>query len=117
MDLLDIETTADHEAGAECRIRSPKTGKPTDFYITVLGPDSKKYREAQGQLYRAIMDKKESGSTDFLAAITTDWRGLTDNKKPVAFSKKAVKSIYMNAPYIANQVDSFIGDRVNFIKG
>lgn len=41
MELKDIYTLEDHEAGSDIVITDPKTGKDTDFVITVMGVDSK----------------------------------------------------------------------------
>lgn len=117
MDLKQLYTVEAHESGSELQIVSPVDGKLTDFHIRVVGPDSKQYREAMRAFHRALLDKSENGESDMLAAITKDWRGLKDGKNPVEFSPAAARDLYINAPFVASQVDRFIADRKNFTQG
>ena len=123
MDINALYTAPAHEDGAEVRILHPVTGKKTDFYILVKGVDSKTFREKQRSQQRAIIDAmkgKEELKTDEYALIvecSAGWRGLEDSGKEVPFTKEAARAMYENSPNIAEQVDSFIVNRANFIKG
>ena len=49
--------------------------------------------------------------TDALVACTIGWRG-TDEK----FTKKLCRELYEKAPFVKEQIDSFMVDRSNFTK-
>jgi len=118
MELKSLFTVEAHEKGNEIRIKSPVDGKPTHFYITVAGPDSKTYRAAVRDYHREIMkDNAEVGAIEMLVSVTKDWRGLKDGKNNVAFSVDEARNIYTGSPFVANQVDGFIADRANFTPG
>lgn len=117
MDLKQLYTVEAHESGSELQIISPIDGKLTDFHIRVMGPDSKRYREAMRAFHRTLLEKSDNGEIDMLVAITKDWRGLKDGKSAVEFSPAAARDLYTNAPFVATQVDRFIADRKNFTQG
>mgnify|MGYP003652351720 FL=1 len=117
MDIKELYTADAHEEGAEIRILSPVDGKETDFYIMVKGIDSKSYREAVRAYHRKLINKEDGGEIDLLIAITKGWRGLESKGKDVKFTAKLAKDLYVNAPNIASQVDTFVAARRNFIKG
>lgn len=117
MDINQLFTAEAHEEGAEIRIKSPLDGAETDFYITLQGIDSKTYRKAVRKYHRALLNEEEGGEIDLLVSITKDWRGLSDGKNDVPFSAEKAKELYTNAPSVTAQMDSFVADRKNFIKG
>tara|TARA_B110000908_G_C10091933_1_gene374431 strand:- start:221 stop:574 length:354 start_codon:yes stop_codon:yes gene_type:complete len=117
MDIKQLYTADAHEEGAEIRILSPLDGKETDFYITVKGIDSKSYREAVRAYHRKLINKEDGGEIDLLVAVTKDWRGLESKSKDVKFTDKLARDLYVNSPNIASQVDTFVAERRNFIKG
>jgi hypothetical protein len=123
MKIEDLYTLEAHEAGAELRLISPITNKPTDFYLTIVGVDSNRWRDAELDGKRKIMamSKAEQGDKKAHRAIVADvlsqavigWKGF-DKKE---FDREFVKDVFINSPLIAEQVDEFIGKRANFIKG
>ncbi len=117
MDINTLYTVDAHEEGAEIRIVSPLDGKETDFYISVQGIDSKAYRKAVKAYHRKLLNEEEGGDIDLLVSITKGWRGLSDGKEEIEFSSVRAKAVYENAPDVAVQVDRFVADRKNFIKG
>jgi hypothetical protein len=117
MDINTLYTVDAHEEGAEIRIISPLDGKETDFYITLQGVDSKAYRKAVRAYHKKLIAEEEGGEIDLLIAITKGWRGLSDGNKEIEFSALRAKAVYENAPNVATQVDRFVSDRTNFIKG
>jgi hypothetical protein len=123
MDIKSLETKDLHDAGAEIQVKDQE-GKLTDFYITVVGIDSTVWRGIQKRIQRASIDAMVEGKPQpvedqakTLAQATIDWRGLKDGRSKVEFSAEIAERLYTNAPYIADQVDRFIGNRTNFIKG
>ena len=117
MDLKSLYTVEAHESGSEVQIISPVTGKKTDFFITVMGPDSKQFREAVKTFHRALLEDNEAGESDMLVAVTKGWKGLKDGKTPVEFSPAVAKELYVNSPFVAAQLDRYIADRKNFTRG
>ncbi len=128
MDIKELMTAESHDVGAECNIKHPTTGKPTDIFITVMGPDSKEFRKQKSRLNRLYIEasiKKETVDTDavlvmsrsMLANVTTGWRGVTDGGEDVPFSVEKCEELYAGSPFVYDQIDSFIGTYANFIKG
>lgn len=117
MDIHNLYTAEAHEEGAEICIVSPLDGKETDFYITLQGIDSKTYRTAVRAYHRKLIAEEEGGEIDLLVAITKGWRGLKNNGKEVPFTPKMANDVYINAPSVSTQIDQFVSDRTNFIKG
>lgn len=89
-----------HNEGAEVRIIG-HDGKFTDFYILVMGVDSDAWRNR----------KKESTVQETLADMTLGWRGIN-----IEFSPEMAKTLYTEAPYIADQVATFFYNRENFTR-
>ena len=126
MEIGELTTRKAHEEGAEIAIRLPETGETSDFVIKVQGIDSKAWRTAQKAAQRAIVKKVADGVaiTDFdefelntLVACTIGWTGLAKDGKEYKFTPKRCRELYENAPHVRDQVDTFIGRRVNFTKG
>jgi hypothetical protein len=127
MDISEFYTADLHAEGAEVRIKNPLTGKLTDCYIKVVGMDSKAFRVADSKGKRSLLSAAAGGGdieqakldaiAQTLADSTIGWRGFTDNGKELEFSIDKAVALYANSPVIANQVDIFISNRRNFIKG
>lgn len=129
-DLPELDTKQNSEAGVAVPIRSLVNGLPivkngVPFTLTVLGPDSKAYREAMAKQRAAdfqaqLLDDKsvdeEKSASDFLASITTGWTGVFDAAgNALAFNREAVAAMYLKYPAVRDQVDRFAGNRANFI--
>lgn len=122
MKIEDLYTLETHEAGAELRLVSPIDGKPTDFYLTIVGVDSNRWRDAELDGKRKIMAMSKAEQSDkkahraiiaeVLSQAVIDWKGFDKE-----FDREFVKDVFINSPLIAEQVDEFIGKRANFIKG
>lgn len=128
MDIKELMTAEAHEEGAECNIKHPNTGKPTDIFITVMGPDSKEFRAQQSKLNRMYVNASRDGvdvdpdyvavlTRKMIASITTGWRGVTDGDIDVPFSKDKCEELYAGSPFVFDQVDRFIVNYANFTKG
>ena len=118
MKLNELYTTDLHDEGAELRILDGE-GNETDLYIKGRGMDSKAFRQHakrhQKQYLEALRQKKDFDDEELniqgLADCTIGWRGVDEK-----FSKKMCLELYRKAPYIKEQIDTFMGDRANFIK-
>ena len=127
MELSNLLTAADHEAGAECNIISPVDGKPTDVYILLAGADSSVWRKSKRKQTAEIMAAARSktpvdldyDAMDIAALVdaTIGWRGIAANGKLYEFSKENALTLYSGSPGIVNQLLDFIADKRNFIKG
>jgi len=120
MNPNDLYTVENHDTGAEMRVND-ENGKKTDIFITLSGVDSKAYRKAKNELRREILKDIEADFETLrakkLADISTGWRGFTNGKNKIKFTHKLIEQLYLNAPYIMDQADLFINQRVNFTKG
>lgn len=117
MDIKNLYTAVPHEEGAEIQITNPLDGKPTDFYIHVKGIDSKSYREAVKKYHRKLINNEEGGDIDLLVSLTAGWKGLKSGKEEVEFTPQTAHDLYTNSPGICSQIDKFVADRKNFMKG
>lgn len=138
LDLGSLDTIAACSEGAECELVHPANREPLGIFITVLGPDSPEYREAQhkGQSAAVRSAQRNRQSIDFaalearavevLARCTKGWRSedeegshpvLMMNGNPLEFSRANASLVYTQYPWIKEQVDAFTADRGNFIKG
>ena len=127
MELSNLLTVDDHEAGAECNILSPVDGKPTDVYILLAGADSAVWRKQKRKQTSEIMASARSkkpidldyDQMDIAALVeaTLGWRGIVSGGNPFEFSKESALKLYTGSPGIVNQLLDFIADKRNFIKG
>ena len=127
MELSNLLTVDDHDAGAECNILSPVDGKPTDVYILLAGADSAVWRKQKLKQTSEIMASARSkkpidldyDQMDIAALVeaTLGWRGIVSGGNPFEFSKENALKLYSGSPGIVNQLLDFIADKRNFIKG
>lgn len=113
MDIKDLYTADVHEAGSEMHVEGPD-GKPIDFFITLVGKDSKKWRAIKRKYERDMLMDKDP-ERDYVAEMLADavisWRGDGIQK----FTRKAALELFINAPYILDQANVFVGTRSNFM--
>lgn len=109
---------------ADCVVKNPHTGMPTDIVITVYGMDSEHFRNVMKSAQAAALKAKAEGKEPpegkevdaaRLAELTAGWSGIEDGGKAVAFSKKAALDIYTRSDEIRRQVDRFIFTVGNFL--
>ena len=125
MDLSNLKIENCVEQGAEMTVMMPDGIKPMkdekgkDVTITLLGKDAAAYRQKERELgakYVAQMTKgKTFKATDEdecskLSVVTIGWSSKN-------FSQKAAFDLYMNHPFIREQVREFVETRANFYKG
>ena len=127
MELSNLLTVDDHDAGAECNIVSPIDGKKTDVYILIAGADSAAWRKQKRKQTSEIMSStrsKKDVSLDYdkmdieaVVEITLEWRGIVSNGNDYPYNKKNALALYSKSPGIVNQLLDFIANKRNFIKG
>ena len=133
MDLSKFNVSVMAEKGADMILEHPATGDPLEqengdpVVITLLGMDSKAYREKNRDFQRERIAKmarnrkktidytmSDEDACELLAACTKGWSGIDADGKPLEFSKEAAYDLYMENNWIREQADVFIGDRANF---
>jgi len=119
MNVDELYTVERHSKGAKMQVND-ENGKPLDMFLILAGVDSKAFRKAKAEMSREILkDLKgdhEALRAESLAKVTIGWEGFNSKGKPLDFSKKLAKQLYINAPYVMDQADGFIFNRVNFTK-
>jgi len=102
-------------------IRNPITQEYM-FTVEVYGPDTDHYRRAQVDIVRSGKGKKPStndilsSGAKMLAKITKSWKDLTLEDKEFPCTVENAFMVYSDFKYVADQVDSFISDRLNFLE-
>lgn len=126
------------EQGAEMIVTHPATGIETDIGITLAGLDSPQYRralhaqrrEASQEVAKELGDSREGvmriaalvgekfaeKRAAVLAAVTLRWRGITENDAPLACTHENARRLYDEHPWLADQIESFMGNRDRFFR-
>jgi len=130
MDLNNFDTSKTAKTGAKLHLVHPVDDEPMydgkkKVTITLLGVDSKEFSESKRAITVSNVSKMRKGK-DFdvvptdeetartLAECTLGWDGLSKGKVPLEFSKDEAFKLYMEFPWIREQVNLFVGDRANF---
>ena len=117
MDISELYTADLHEAGAEMQVKD-ENGELLDCFLLVVGIDSKLWRKTFNDGKRQLLSGEgENVEANVMAEATIGWRGFESDGVELDFSKESILALYVNAPYIAEQVDKFIANRANFTKG
>ena len=123
-DLAKLDTAKVAEEGAELRVAHPTTGEDLGITITLIGTDSKTFRDiskiratmALKKKTREIdLDQNESDAVELLAKCTKGWSGITENGKDIPFSYDNAVQLYTKYLWLREQIDRFMADRSNFL--
>ena len=123
-DLATLDTAKVAEEGVELRVVHPTTSEDLGISITLIGTDSKTFRDISKSRATASLKKKtreidldqnESDAVDLLAKCTKGWSGITENGKEVAFSYDNAVQLYTKYLWLREQIDRFMADRSNFL--
>ena len=123
-DLAKLDTAKVAEEGAELRVAHPITGEDLGITITLIGTDSKTFRDISKSRATASLKKKtreidldqnESEAVDLLAKCTKGWTGISENGKEVVFSFDNAVQLYTKYLWLREQIDRFMADRSNFL--
>ena len=123
-DLAKLDTAKVAEEGAELHVAHPTTGEDLGITITLIGTDSKTFRDISKSRATASLKKKtreidldqnESDAVELLAKCTKGWAGITENGKEVAFSHDNAVQLYTKYLWLREQIDRFMADRSNFL--
>ena len=118
MKITELYTADLHNEGSEVQILD-QNGNKTNLHIKVVGMDSTAFRKHTKRYQKAYLEAlrsnkefdEDSLSIQGLVDCTVSWRGVDEK-----FSKKLCEKLYSQAPYIKDQIDTFMGDRANFTK-
>lgn len=131
LDLADFVAADD---SAVMTLFNPETDEPFvdpemgEFTITLYGVDSQHYRNvSHSQQNRRIQkaqrtgraamtaEQLEAASIELLAKCTKAWNIRINGEVPDCTEAKA-RDLYQSAPWIREQVDTFVHNRRNFMK-
>lgn len=128
MDLNKYNLSKSADAGADLALEDPVTGEELDVIITLLGSDSAAYRNKAREMQRDRISKmaksrskkldlsvSEKEECELLAACTIGWDGIELDGVEIKFTYDEAVKLYLDFPWIKEQVDEFIGDRANFL--
>jgi hypothetical protein len=128
--IAAADTSDIHLRGPDDELLFDGNGKA--ITITVYGPGSRAYQQAQTRSQNRIMDRlKKKGRTDrsaddkleeqadFLAACTVSFNGFSYPPAGKATGAELFRQAYADPTigFIADQVNSHMGDWANFTKG
>lgn len=110
----------------------------TDAFITVLGKNSKAFRDTERTLNRVALKKsavrgrpldlkKDSDSDEFIesrelhnvtiaVAVTTGWTNLQNGDAEYVYSTENAKDLYTKNVHVLNKVLAALEDQANFLK-
>lgn len=131
-DLAELDTIAACNKPFEVEIKSV-SGKPTGFFISVLGKDSDAYRsiirnmadeslkrQGTGKNADTTIDKLEQKNIDALVAATTGWRFGESKTVPLDgeeldFSQANARKVYSRLLPVREQVTEAMNNLENFM--
>lgn len=137
MDISKLMTQGAHEEGVEVEIFHPservKVGdklerKSLGVFFTVLGVDSVAFQAAEKKAYNKQLalytkdgeiteEAQIEGEIILACASIIGWRGIQEGNGDVPFSQARCLELVTKSPWIRKQIDEFVGERKNFIKG
>jgi hypothetical protein len=131
-DLAKHNYTEIAEVGYKFELKLPGTGEVTGVFITVRGDQSKtvkafgrkkyaefKLREQQAKrrgkdVDDMTLEEAEELSIESAVIRVIDWENITENGKPVTFSKENAERIFKEYPWIKEAVMEESGQILNF---
>jgi len=133
MDFAQYDTVAGSNAGAEMTVMHPanftpiideKTGEAST--VTLAGIDSDAFRARQRELYnknmnspraKMSMDEAQYEADKTLVACVLGWKHIVLEGKELECNPKNVEMMFKRFPWFRDQIDRFVADRANFLKG
>ncbi len=120
------------ESGFKFELKLPGTGEGTGVFITVRGDQSKtvkaygrkkynefKLREQQAkrrgkEVDDLTLEEAEELTIESAVIRVIDWENITENGKPVPFTKENAERIFKEYTWIKDQVMEEAGQLLNF---
>lgn len=133
MDFSKLDTATPANAGEALQIINPFTGEPLEGTIILLrGADSAEFQratKAAGNRRLESMTKKGAQNTvtiealakdtvEAFVAVTIGWSGIELDGKELDYSEANARKLYSDErfPWLVEQLDTFVGNRRNFMK-
>lgn len=135
MDLSTLDVASTGDKGQPLHLKHPgtgvglideATGKPVE--IVLLSADSTTFTRLSHQQQNERIKKMRGrgkiattsqevleDSIELLAAVTKSWSGIVLDGKPLECSPANAKALYTRLPWVREQADDFVNDRVNFL--
>jgi hypothetical protein len=128
MDFSKLQVSDD---AVEMQLYNPVDGTKLDgVVLQVIGQDSQEYRDAARSILQSAIKKAPKGDITKLGAGDDEyysaklkalhikgWAGIEQDGKPLEYSKENALELVKKYPWLRDQIDAFVGDRANFIKG
>ncbi len=118
MNINDFDLKAKAERGLTVTLMHPiEKGVELDAKVSIVGIDSKAYRQATAKMKRldnATDEQKAKAGAKLLASITTGWEGIEEDGKELVFSFDNAVSLYLKYDWIADQILAKAYDRKAF---
>jgi hypothetical protein len=132
LDLGSLDTAAACDKGFELELAHPITRAPLGQFITVVGKDSKQFRDhvrrasndrlrKQATQQRRGKDMEpptveqiEAEAIELLVNCTTGFREVNYGG-PLTYSEANARKLYTEQSWVRSQVDEAIGDLENFM--
>lgn len=103
-------------------ITHPVTFKPTDIVITLVGGDSKEYRNGQAEQFREAAKSKSGKPEDFdyipYLRCVKGWKGLEFEGEELEFSFEKAVELFTDDKWlwIYNRIVEAVINRLNFME-
>ncbi|TAA54015.1 hypothetical protein [Shinella sp. JR1-6] len=132
MDLASFDTVKSAGEGAVMEVLHPADGtvlkddNGQPITITLMGADSEKAKRRQraeinkrlksGRNTKITAEEMEENGVNLLALCTLSWSGIKLDGHLLECNAENAAMIYQRMPWLREQVDTFVGDRGNFLK-
>lgn len=109
---------------ATLTITHPITNKATDITIGVMSPDSFDYKRILIEQAKILKSNdidineyllNDDNMIDFLSKVTLNWDNVEFEGAKLECTKDNIKMVYKSSAIIREQVNNFIGNKVNFL--
>ena len=119
MDLATLDSVKAANEGAAMEVLHPTSNVPlkddqdNPITITLIGQDSDKVKKRQ----RLEMNKRlKAGRRSTMTAEELEEQGIKLDGQLLDCTADNAMKVYKRVPWLREQVDSFVGDRANFLK-
>lgn len=132
MDLATLDSVKAANEGAAMEVLHPTSNVPlkddqeNPITITLIGQDSDKVKKRQrlemnkrlkaGRRSTMTAEELEEQGLELLAFCTVSWSGIKLDGQLLDCTADNAMKVYKRVPWLREQVDSFVGDRANFLK-
>lgn len=131
MDLTELKLASANSEGVKMELYHPihETSFEPPVYLTVVGMDSEVYQKAQRDIrnkqfkkmqkrnrirMEMTAEETEREAIELLARCILGWENIEWEGEPLEYNHANAKKL-LSMAWVREQVDTFIGDRANFI--